>query len=341
MKKWTLFSLLTTITLLIVSCSNSTTPISYDRNGFPNLKGHHLVAYVATSEEVGEALLSSFCEQRGCTYEFLRLSAEEIVRRVTEERHAPKADVVIGGTLDAHIVMKSKQLSTPISIEHKYSYPKELYDSENYWFGFEILHLAIAVNTELWQKVMNDTPIPPSLSLQDLMDERFKGKIVMSDPNFSGTAFTLFSSIAQTMSKTDAQTFVKQLSENTGAVTVNGFMPIQMVGSGEYMLSFNFWGSSPPGLPIKTIQLKGKALSTISGISKLKNAHNGQVVDLFIDYCLSDDAGIIMRQVSDVSPIVKDSIREPIVHPAQPLQQTVQHTKELIEYWNKLRLSQQ
>lgn len=87
-------------------------------------------------------------------------------------------------------------------------------------------------------------------------------------------------------------------------------------------------------------QLKGKALSTISGISKLKNAPNGQVVDLFIDYCLSDDAGIIMRQVSDVSPIVKDSIREPIVHSAQPLQQTVQHTKELIEYWNKLRLSQ-
>lgn len=339
MKIWTLFSLLTTITLLIVSCSNSTTPISYDKKGLPNLKGHHLVAYVATREEVGEALLSSFCQQRGCTYEFLRLSAEEIVRRVTEERHAPKADFVIGGTLDAHIVMKSKQLSTPISIEHKDSLPKELYDSENYWFGFEIHQLAIAVNTELWQKVMNDTPIPPSLSLKDLTDERFKGKIVMSDPNFSGTAFTLFSSIAQTMSKTDAQTFVKQLSENTGAVTVNGFMPIQMVGSGEYMLSFNFLGSQPPGLPIKTIQLKGKALSTISGLSKLKHAPNGQVVDLFIEYCLSDDAGKIMRQVSYGTPIAKVS-EQPIVDSAPPFQKTVQHTKELIEYWNKLRLSQ-
>ncbi|MGM0903591.1 MAG: extracellular solute-binding protein [Bacillota bacterium] len=340
MKKWTLFSLLTTLTFLIVSCSNSTAPIPYDKKGLPNLKGHHLVAYVATSEEVGDALLSSFCEQRECTYEFLRLSAEEIVRRVTEERHAPRADVVIGGTLDAHVVMKSRQLSTPISTEHKDSLPKELYDSENYWFGFEIIQLAIAVNTELWQKVMNDAPIPPSLSLQDLTDERFKGKIVMSDPNFSGTAFTLFSSIAQTMSKIDAQTFVKQLSENTGAVTVNGFMPIQMVGSGEYMLSFNFLGSSPPGLPIKTIQLKGKALSTISGISKLKNAPNGQVVDLFIDYCLSDEAGIIMRRVSGGTPIAKESLGEPLVDSALPLQQSVQHTKELIEYWNKLRLSQ-
>ncbi len=336
MKKWTLFSLFTTITLLIVSCSNSTIPISYDKNGFPNLKGHHLVAYVATSEEVGEALLSSFCEQRGCTYEFLRLSAEEIVRRVTEERHAPKADVVIGGTLDVHIVMKSKQLSTPISIEPKDSLPKELYDSENYWFGFEIIHLAIAVNTELWQKVMKDTPIPPSLSLQDLTGERFKGKIAMSDPNFSGTAFTLFSSIAQTMKKTDAQALVKKLSENTGAVTVNGFMPIQMVGSGEYMLSINFWGSNPPGLPIKTIQLEGNALSTISGISKLKNAPNGQVVDLFIDYCLSNDARKIIRRFSEGNSFAKESVRKPIVHSALPFQQT----KELIEYWNKLRLSQ-
>ena len=51
----------------------------------PILDDRHIVAYVAAREEVGEALLSSFCKPRGCTYEFIRLSTEELLRRVEEE----------------------------------------------------------------------------------------------------------------------------------------------------------------------------------------------------------------------------------------------------------------
>lgn len=74
----------------------------------PILDDRHIVAYVAAREEVGEALLSSFCKPRGCTYEFIRLSTEELLRRVEEEAGNPKADIIIGGTVDAHQMMKQK-----------------------------------------------------------------------------------------------------------------------------------------------------------------------------------------------------------------------------------------
>ncbi|MBZ6485121.1 extracellular solute-binding protein [Priestia aryabhattai] len=343
MKKLSLFCLLITIILLITSCSNSKTPISYDKNGIPNLKGYHLIAYVATRQEVGEALLSSFCEQRGCTYELMKLSAEEIVRRVTEERHDPKADVVIGGTLDAHIALKSKHLLTPVSIKHKNSLSREFYDPENYWFGYEFNQLAIAVNLENWQMDISDPRILPSLSLQNLTDERFKGKIVIPDPNFSGTAFTLFLLITQTMNKSDALSFVKKLSKNTKIATINGFMPGQMVGSGEYLLGINFIGDQrmlrEAGLPIKSIRIKGPSLS-INGLSRLKNAPNGQVANLFIDYCLSNDAAKIIERVSYGTPISKASKHQLLFHSDISFLQTVQRTKSLIEYWNSLRLSE-
>lgn len=66
------------------SCSRDTTSIKYSKNGLPILDDRHIVAYVAAREEVGEALLSSFCKPRGCTYEFIRLSTEELLRRVEE-----------------------------------------------------------------------------------------------------------------------------------------------------------------------------------------------------------------------------------------------------------------
>ena len=77
----------------------------------------HIVAYVAAREEVGEALLSSFCKPRGCTYEFIRLSTEELLRRVEEEAGNPKADIIIGGTVDAHQMMK-QNLSIPVISQH-------------------------------------------------------------------------------------------------------------------------------------------------------------------------------------------------------------------------------
>lgn len=109
MRKIAFFFFLLVIGGAMSSCSRDTTSIKYNKSGLPILNDRHLVAYVAAREEVGEALLSSFCKPRGCTYEFIRLSTEELLRRVEEEAGNPKADIIIGGTVDAHQMMKQKK----------------------------------------------------------------------------------------------------------------------------------------------------------------------------------------------------------------------------------------
>ena len=111
----------------------------------------HLVAYVAAREEVGEALLSSFCKPRGCTYEFIRLSTEELLRRVEEEAGNPKADIIIGGTVDAHQMMKQKSIYSYYESACE-PYFKTVKDKDGYWYGYEVEKLAIAINKERWNE---------------------------------------------------------------------------------------------------------------------------------------------------------------------------------------------
>lgn len=190
-EKDSLFLLLLVIGGAMSSCSRDTTSIKYSKNGLPILDDRHIVAYVAAREEVGEALLSSFCKPRGCTYEFIRLSTEELLRRVEEEAGNPKADIIIGGTVDAHQMMKQKPFYSCDKPTCK-SYFKTVKDKDGYWYGYEVEKLAIAINKERWNEEIAPLGLSYPLRWKDLLNPVYKGKIVMPDPNVSGTAYTFF-----------------------------------------------------------------------------------------------------------------------------------------------------
>lgn len=281
------------------SCSRDTTSIKYSKNGLPILKDRHLVAYVAAREEVGEALLSSFCKSRGCTYEFIRLSTEELLRRVEEEARNPKADIIIGGTVDAHQMMKQKNLSIPVTSQHTNRIAKAAKDKDGFWYGYEVEQLAIAINKERWNTEIAPLGLPYPSGWKDLLNPAYAGKIVMPDPNVSGTAYTLFQSLIDTFGEEEARSYVKSLAGQVTEVTVNGYMPAEYVASGEYMIGINFMGDQrmlqKQGFPILSKVPEQTGLS-VNAISKLKHAPSGIIADLFIDYCLSEEAGHILEK---------------------------------------------
>lgn len=240
MRKIAFFFFLLVIGGAMSSCSRDTTSIKYNKSGLPILDDRHLVAYVAAREEVGEALLSSFCKPRGCTYEFIRLSTEELLRRVEEEAGNPKADIIIGGTVDAHQMMKQKNLSIPVTSQHANRISKTVKDKDGYWYGYEVEKLAIAINKERWNEEIAPLGLPYPSRWQDLLNPVYKEKVVMPDPNVSGTAYTFFQSLIDTVGEEEAKEYVKSFAGQVGEVTVNGYMPVELVASGEYMIGINF-----------------------------------------------------------------------------------------------------
>lgn len=163
--------------------------------------------------KLGEALLSSFCKPRGCTYEFIRLSTEELLRRVEEEAGNPKADIIIGGTVDAHQMMKQKNLSIPVTSQHANRISKTVKDKDGYWYGYEVEKLAIALNKERWNEEIAPLGLPYPSRWKDLLNPVYKGKIVMPDPNVSGTAYTFFQSLIDTLGEGKRRNMLRTLQD--------------------------------------------------------------------------------------------------------------------------------
>ncbi|MEN1937283.1 ABC transporter substrate-binding protein [Paenibacillus sp. 102] len=344
MRKIAFFFFLLVIGGAMSSCSRDTTSIKYSENGLPNLKDRHLVAYVAAREEVGEALLSSFCKPRGCTYEFIRLSTEEILRRVEEEGRNPKADIIIGGTVDAHQMMKQKDLSIPVASKHASSISNAVKDKDGFWYGYEVEQLAIAINKERWKQEIEPLGLSYPSEWKDLLNPAYAGKIVMPDPNISGTAYTFFGSLIDMFGEEEAEGYVKSLARQVTEVTMNGYMPAEYVASGEYMIGINFMGDQrmiqKQGFPIVS-KVPAQTGLSVNAISKLKHAPSGIIADLFIDYCLSEEVGHILEKVSFGVPTMLAKNQTEIE--GQPVRRTNKNISDsgIIEIWNRQRLSQE
>ena len=268
----------------------------------------HLTAYVSAKEDIGRALLSSYCEAKKCTYEFVRLSTEELVRRVTQEADHPRADIIIGGTWDAHQTLKKRGLSTPFPATPS---QEGLQDPDRYWIGYEVERLAIVVNTDLWKERIGKN-IPYPTTLKDLTLDVYRDELILPDPNHSGTGATILQAIFDGYG-TSGDTLLRRLIRQTRLFTANGFAPVSYVASGEAMLGVNFIGDQQ-SLREKYYPIKSIPLDTysINAISKLKNRNQQELSNDFMRYVLSEDGQDILRKVSFGTPTYAVSQVQPI-----------------------------
>ncbi|MBG9791819.1 ABC transporter substrate-binding protein [Paenibacillus dendritiformis] len=321
-------------------CSNDHHAITVDEQGMPDMKGRHLVVYVAAREEVGSALLSSFCQQTGCTYEYIRLSTEEILRRVSQESTKPQADLVIGGTIDAHMTMKEEDLSSPIHSANMDLIPFPFKDEDGYWAGYEVEQLSIAVNRERWNQEFAPLGLKIPTTWEDLLDPAYRGKLVMPDPNYSGTAYTFIASLYDAWGEQRTSDYLRQLNRNIGLLTVNGFMPAQYVSSGEYAIGINFLGDQrklrEAGFDIVSSVPKNTSLF-VNGISKIRNAPNEAAADWFINYSLSQEAAAVLERVSYGTPTVHENKQDAANSAVLPVHSSMRRHEQIIDLWNRMR----
>lgn len=227
--------------------------------------------------------------------------------------------------------------------QHANRISKTVKDKDGYWYGYEVEKLAIAINKERWNEEIAPLGLSYPLRWKDLLNPVYKGKIVMPDPNVSGTAYTFFQSLIDTLGEEEAKEYVKNLAEQIGEVTVNGYIPAELVASGEYMIGINFMGDQrmlqKQGFPILSNEPEQTGLS-VNAISKLKRAPSSIIADLFIDYCLSEEAGHILEKVSFGVPTMFAKNEKEIE--GQPVRKTNQNISNsgIIEIWNRQRLSE-
>ncbi|MBU3136819.1 ABC transporter substrate-binding protein [Clostridium gasigenes] len=288
------------ISLNMTACSNNSEKVTY-KDGYPNLRGKHLVVYVASRDEVGRVILELFKEKTGCTYEYMRMPTQEAVARVKAEKEYPKADIFMGGTCDAHDLIKEEKLSEKYTSKNYDSIQSEYKDKQGYWTGFEVEPLSIAVNKDRWNQEFKYKGLEIPKTYEDLLNPLYKGEIVIPDPNTSGTAYTMIASLVQSMGEEKAEKLLRGIKANAGRMTINGYNPAQKVATGEYLIAINFLGDQllvkNSGFNIETSVPKNGGWN-IDAISKIKDGPNGNVGKFFIDFCTSKEVGYTLTNIS-------------------------------------------
>ena len=211
---------------------------------------------------------------------WVRDSTGVVTAKLLAEKNNPQADVVWGLAATSLLLLKSEGMLEPYAPKGVEALDKKFVDKSNppTWTGMDAWVAAICFNTVEAGKAGLKAPT----SWKDLTKPEYKGKIVMPNPNSSGTGFLDVSSWLQLFGKEGGWKYMDALHENIGRYTHSGSKPCKMAGAGETTIgiSFAFRGAKEKagGAPIEVIiPSEGigwdmEATAIVAGTGKLEAA---------------------------------------------------------------------
>ena len=168
-------------------------------------------AYTTLEEPLAAALFARFEEETGIHVNFVRLS---------------------GGAA------KSKGLTTPYISRYSAKTPAEFKDPDNYWIGLYVGPLTFVTNLDRAAELGLEVPH----SWEDLTKPEYKGYIRMANPNSSGTAYNVITTIRYIFNEDEdaMMDYMKRLDANIDQYTRSGSAPGKSVATGEIPIAIGY-----------------------------------------------------------------------------------------------------
>lgn len=195
-------------------------------------------AYTTLEEPLAKALFEQFRKETGITVNFVRLSGGETVARMEAEKANPQASIWVGGVGLDHITAKSKGLTAPYRSRFSGNTAAEFRDPEDYWIGLYVGPLTFVTNLDRAKEL----GLTPPKSWADLLKPEYKGYIRMANPNISGTAYNVITTIRTLNNGDENKTFeyLKKLDANIDQYARSGSAPGKSVALGEIPIAIGY-----------------------------------------------------------------------------------------------------
>ena len=153
------------------------------------------------------------------------------------------------------------------------------------------------INTDL----IGDIPVR---GYADLLNPALKGRIAMTDPAASGSAFEHLVNKLYAMGNGDPEAgwgFVEALMENVDGVMLGSSSAVvRGVVEGEYLVAMTFEEGPMPyiveGAPVEMLYMEEGVIFNPGGVYIIKNTKNKDIAQLFVDYVTNHDAQKLMEE---------------------------------------------
>ncbi len=262
-----------------------------------------VVVYTTLAMNMRDSLAPPLKQKYGVELEFVAGRTTEVLQKITAERNAGlyMADILITGSSTC-LVAKDAGFTEPI--ERLIVLP-EVKDPR-LWLGGAMNFLErdnhflalvsrpaslLAYNTEMVK--------PPLQSFRELLDPRWKGKIIMNDPSISGSGGL----VALALGETYGTDFLKSLAKQDLLITRDQRLQVEWIARGKYPL-----GTGPSTEVVTEFAEAGAPIRfgnptdhvfTSSGsgfIGAIKKAPHPNAARVFVNWFLTNEGQTILSK---------------------------------------------
>src|SRR5262244_4235050 len=243
--------------------------------------------YTSTDLPVAEKLAKAFeAKYPGIAVRVERTGAERVFQRIGQEysSNIHAVDVVNSSDAAHFIVWKRDGILLPYVPEDVAKYPVEHRDVDGQFASFRVWLSIIAYNTNM----VKAEEAPKSFA--DLLDPKWKGKIVKAHPGYSGTIMTA----TYQMQRDLGWSFFEQLAKQNIMQVQSSADPPKKLALGERAVmadgnEYNIFQMKEAGRPVEPVYATEGVPLVVGPNAVFKAAPNPNAARLFQAYCFTPE----------------------------------------------------
>jgi len=261
--------------------------------------------YTSTDLPVAEKVAKAFeAKYPGISVHTERTGAERVFQRIGQEysSNIHAVDVVNSSDAAHFIVWKRDGILLPYVPEDVAKYPAEHRDVDGQFASFRVWLSIIAYNTNL----VKAEEAPKSFA--DLLDPKWKGKIVKAHPGYSGTIMTA----TYQMQRDLGWTFFEQLAKQNIMQVQSSADPPKKLDLGERAVmadgnEYNIFQLKEAGRPVEPVYASEGSPLIIGPNGVFKDAPHPNAARLFQSFCMSREAQQLIIDVGGLRSVHPDT----------------------------------
>ncbi|MDY6866741.1 MAG: ABC transporter substrate-binding protein [Chloroflexota bacterium] len=249
-----------------------------------------------------DIIAEEFEKATGIKVEYLTMSSGEVITRLMAEKANPQTDIWFGGGSDAFIQAVDEGLLEAYKSPYLENVDPAFRDEDGFWTGISLVVVGFLGNTER----LADKGLELPLTWADLANSAYLNELMASNPNTSGTAYTMVSGILQMLGEDEGWAFLDEMYANIPYLEKSGSAPGKAALAGEYSLGIvpdpHNLPLNNPNAPLVSVFPEDGVLAWPSPVAIVKGGKHPNNAKIFIDWCLSPEGQKVLMVASPRVP---------------------------------------